>query len=94
EEDDFNGCWCIRTIAEIDQDNVKIKNKIREQKEALRAFIRKLVRDNLPELEPVAQTRLGDRVYLLYEMAIAESHLHGAAWPIHEGIALTKEIIG
>lgn len=89
--DDFNGCWCIRTIAEIPSNNEKIKHQIKNGKKALLDFINSLVQVNKPKLVKKQQVQLANRIYLLYEGAISESHLQGEAWPIHENIDMLEE---
>lgn len=93
ETKDFAGCWCIRTVAEVPLDKANIRNKIKQDKQVFLAFINNLVLINQPHLSPIEQEKLSRRVYLIYESAIAESHLHGEAWPIHEGIDLLGEIL-
>lgn len=93
ENEAFNGCWCIRTVAEVERGNETIRGHIKAQKTAFRGFINGLIGDNLPDLTTKEKERLATRIYLLYEMAVAESHLHGEAWPIHDAIDLLKEIL-
>ncbi len=89
----FNGCWCIRTVAEIPLDNQRIRQTIRENKKAFQAYIHQLVQKNKPDLAEEEQSRLSKRIYLLYESAVAESHLQGAAWPIHEAIDMLNSFL-
>lgn len=89
----FNGCWCIRTVAEIPKNNQRIRSKIRENKTAFLQFIQSLVAENKPEGKAEEQKKLANRIYLLYESSVAESHLQGEAWPIHESIDLLKTIL-
>jgi len=77
--ENFRGCWCLNTIAEIPQDDVRIKTEIRKQKETLRQMIRNTVNENLKE---VTNPSLGDQLYLIYEGALVESYLHASQWPI------------
>ena len=88
----FNGCWCLRTVAEVPPENEKIRSVIREQKTGLLQFINDVIRKNMPELKTEEQDRLAHRTYLLYEGAIGESHLYNDSWPIEEGITLLKEL--
>ncbi len=81
-QDDFNGCWCINTIAEIPHDNVVIRTEIHRQKQSLMRFIEGLVKENTTGLDDEAIVTLSQRLYLLYEGAIAESHLQNDHWPI------------
>lgn len=93
KDESFNGCWCIRTVAEIPRDNVRIRTTIRENKNAFLKFIKALVQENKPLLNTTQQDKLANRIYLLYESAVSESHLHGQAWPIHENIDLLKGLV-
>ena len=90
KEGDFNGCWCINTISEIPKDNVKVRAEIRTQKEKFLALLRTLITGDRPEDQ---KTALARRVYLLYEGAIAESHLLGEPWPIHSARELCEQIL-
>ena len=88
--EDFNGCWCLRSMAEIPRENEKVRKKIRDGKQKLQAFIQKLVKDNKPAMAPEQHTQLSQQLYLLYEGAVGESHLQDAAWPIETAIGLLK----
>ena len=76
--ENFRGCWCLNTIAEIPQDDVRIKGEIRKQKESLRQMIQTTVQENVEN----AEDNLGDQLYLLYEGALVESYLHASQWPV------------
>ena len=90
---EFNGCWCIRTVAEIPRENKKIKKKIKSNKNLFLNFIKSLVKENKPELTKSQQEKLSKRIYLLYESAVSESHLQDDLWPIEESIDLLKNIL-
>lgn len=90
---DFNGCWCINTISEIPKENEKIRIEIQEQKEKFVQLISELVSDNLPKLSNKNTISLSRQIYLLYESAVSESHLHKADWPIKETRELCSQII-
>lgn len=93
EQAGFNGCWCIRTAAEIPRDNLRIKAKIKANKEQFLQFIQQLVKDNKPSLNTEKQLQLAKRIYLLYEGALTESHLQGENWPILENITVLQTIL-
>ncbi len=88
----FNGCWCLRTIAEVPPENIKIREKIRSQKKGLLNFMKDLVRDNLLHRTDTEQERIANQTYLLYEGAITESYLYGEDWPITEAREMVKAI--
>lgn len=77
--ENFRGCWCLNTIAEIPQDDERIKGEIRNQKASLRELIQHVVEDNL---EGDREANLSDQLYLLYEGALVESYLYGSQWPV------------
>lgn len=93
EQSDFNGCWCIRTVAEIPRENEKIKTKIKSNKLKMLDFIRDLVKSNKSQLSPTQQEQLAKQIYLLYEGAVTESHLQSEDWPIHTNIEILKSLL-
>ena len=92
-DSDFNGCWCIKTVAEIPKDNEKIRGEIQSQKNQLIAFISELIFENLEEGNVKKVNSLARQIYLLYESAVGESHLHKEDWPIKEAKNLCRQII-
>jgi len=93
KEKDFNGCWCIKTVSEIPKDNERIRNEIQNQKHQLIAFIAELIRENLGILSEAESENLAKQIYLLYESAVAESHLHQEDWPIAQAKSICEKII-
>ena len=92
-QDGFNGCWCIRSLAEVPKENQRIRLKIKRNKEKFLEFIKHLVSENKPDLGLTQQTHLSNQLYLLYEGALTESHLHDAKWPIETSIHLFKTLL-
>ncbi|WP_271855800.1 TetR/AcrR family transcriptional regulator [Patiriisocius marinus] len=90
---DFNGCWCIKTVSEIPKDNEVIRSEIQLQKNNFIDLISKLIMDNLDHFSEKEVTSLARQIYLLYESAVGESHLHQADWPIKETKNLCSQII-
>ncbi len=93
ESENFNGCWCIRTIAEIPRENQRIHQTIRDKKQGLKRFMQDLVLTNRPELKEEEQQNLAQSMYLLYEAAVMESHLQNESWPIHQSISMLKTLL-
>lgn len=89
----FNGCWCLRTIAEVPKDNKRIRDKIRSSKTNLLNYIENLVIDNINGIKKDKAIKLSRSIYLLYEAALSESHLHNEAWPIENNIDLLKTLL-
>ena len=92
-QEGFNGCWCINTISEIPKENQRIRSEIQGQKEQLIVVIEKIIKDNLPQKSSEERNRLAKQIYLLYEGAVAESHLHKDNWPIKSARSICKQII-
>ena len=90
-QDHFNGCWCIRSVAEVPKENRRIRSKIKQNKRLFLKFLRQLVQDNRPELNYERQKQLTNELYLLYEGALTESHIHDEAWPIETAIRLLED---
>lgn len=93
ESDNFQGCWCIRTVAEIPRENEKIRKQIRSNKQLLLNYIIELVKSNKPDLHSKSREKLARQIYLLYEGAVAESHLQGESWPILQNIDILKSLL-
>lgn len=79
----FYGCWALRIYGELPQDNQKIAEVIRRQKKDLLLFLEELVRRNFVNLSKAEMEKISGGLYLLYESAITESHVHQADWPIY-----------
>lgn len=90
---DFNGCWCLNTISEIPKENEKIRTVIQTQKKGLIQFIQHLVVANLPDKTATKHQQIAQQLYLLYEGALSESHLHQDIWPIESAHNLCATII-
>jgi len=93
QDDAFNGCWCIRTFAELPRDDEQVKAEIRAEKGALLALIQELVTDSFPALSPEKQTSLAQTTYVLYEGAVMESYMQNENWPIHSAITTLRGIL-
>ncbi len=93
KQKDFNGCWCIKTVSEIPIDDVRIRHEIQLQKRQLIDFINDLLSQNIPDLSNDESQIISKQIYLLYESAVAESHLHQNDWPIIEAKNICKKIV-
>jgi len=93
KDKDFNGCWCINTISELPKENQKIRLEIQLQKRNFIAFLTDLVETNLPNQDKAQQEMMARQIYLLYEGAVSESHLHQSDWPITSARELCNTII-
>lgn len=88
-EEDFQGCWGLKTLGELSPDQKKILSVIQKQKKELLDHLTEEVTGNLPNLSKAEIERISGGLYLLYESAITESRLFGNDWPIYtaKGIA-------
>lgn len=93
ESDGFNGCWCLRTLAEVPKNNIRIRNKIRENKNKFFNYIVTLVKENKNKITKRKQEKLARNIYLLYEGALSESHLQNESWPIQDSIDVLKTLL-
>ena len=89
----FNGCWCIKTVAEIPAEKEVIRKEIQNQKNQFLQFINQLTEENFPKRSAKENKAISKYIYLLYEGAVAESHLHQDSWPIDSAKELCKIII-
>ncbi len=92
-QENFNGCWCVRSIAEVPRANKRVRSIIKSNKEKFRAFLVQLVKENKSSLSSKNQKEIANQLYLLYEGAVTESHIHDADWPIASSIRLLKDIL-
>jgi AcrR family transcriptional regulator len=82
-EGNFHGCWGIKTLGELPPKNKKILSVIQRQKKELLLFLGETVGDNIANISIAETEKISGGIYLLYESAITESHLHKNDWPIH-----------
>ncbi|MET1258669.1 TetR/AcrR family transcriptional regulator [Flagellimonas sp. DF-77] len=80
---DFHGCWAIKTLGELPPDNERILAVIQQQKKELLLYLGEVVGDNLANISKAETEKISGGLYMLYESAITESHLHKNDWPIH-----------
>lgn len=90
--DGFNGCWCVNTVTQLPNNDTKIRTEIISQKNRFKSEIASLVKSNIA-CTPKQLEKTTNQLYLLYEGAIAESHLHQNAWPILTAKEMLKSIL-
>lgn len=81
-EENFQGCWGIKTLGELSPDQTKILNVIQQQKKELLLYLGEVVGDNIANLSKAEAEKISSGLYLLYESAVTESHLFKNDWPI------------
>jgi len=94
KQKDFNGCWCIKTVAEIPMGDSRIRTEIQRQKKELVTYLDNLLAEYYPSMDWVTRRSTARQIYLLYESAVAESQLHREAWPIEEARELCDRMLG
>lgn len=82
-EKEFYGCWGIKIHGELPAGNKKIAAAIKRQKKDVLLFLGEVVRRNFVNTSNAEVDKISGGLYLLYESAITESHLHQNDWPIH-----------
>ncbi|MGY0392638.1 TetR/AcrR family transcriptional regulator [Bizionia sp. KMM 8389] len=93
QDQDFNGCWCIKTVSEVPKDNTLIRTEIQTQKNDFITLIAELISKNIDAIKDNQIQTLARQIYLLYESAVGESHLHQEDWPILESKNLCEKIL-
>ena len=89
-QENFNGCWCIRSIAEVTRENKEVRSKIKQNKDRLLNYFKLLTMENKPDMSGADQAALGTHLYMLYESAVGEAHLHNDSWPIDAALEMLK----
>ncbi len=89
----FNGCWCLNTISEIPKENEKIRSEIQRQKKEFMELIEDIAKQDYKKMPSKEMKLLAKKIYLLYETAVAESHLHQSSWPIGTAKEIVKAIL-
>lgn len=90
---EFNGCWCIKTVSEIPKDDKKIRKEIQKQKNQFIELINDLTQVNFKGKTSEHRNSKVRQIYLLYESAVGESHLHQKNWPIKEAKTICAQLI-
>lgn len=81
-EEDFSGCWGIKTLGELSPKQKKISALIQKQKKELLLYLGEVVGDNIINISKAETEKISGGIYLLYDSAITESHLFKNDWPI------------
>lgn len=78
----FNGCFLINIISEIQKDDLKIRKEIKIQKNKIFKQIKKATNDTYISNTERENKLIATQVFLLFESALVESHLYQEDWPI------------
>ena len=82
-KDNFHGGWAIKIMGELPPENRAVRSIIQQQKKELLLFLGEIVGNNIANISKAETEKISGGLYLLYESAITESHLHQNDWPIH-----------
>ncbi len=83
----FRGCRFINMLAELGTEGAAMQEQIREHKEQLRRYVRKLA-------AAAGQTAAtGDIAYLLFESAITECKIYRDLWPVKAAKKQVKQLL-
>jgi AcrR family transcriptional regulator len=93
ESKNFNGCWCINIVSEIPRDNAEIRAEIQREKKEFMDLIGTFANHDFPDRLEEENAFLAKHIYLLYEGAVSESHLHQESWPIVEAKKMCSKLI-
>ncbi len=89
----FNGCWCVRSMAEIPVSNTAMRKYISDSKRKFLDYLIDLVKDGFPGLSKSKVNTRAEALYLFYESSVSESYLHNEEWPITRNIELLKQYL-
>lgn len=82
-EEDFYGCWALKTLGELSSKEKKLLAVIQKQKKELLLHLGEVVSENVQNISKAETEKMSGGLYLLYNSAITESHLHKNDWPIY-----------
>lgn len=88
----FYGCWGQKILGELGPSDKKIHQVIQKQKKELLLFLGEIVGENIANVSKAETEKISGGLYLLYESAITESHLHQSDWPIHLAKSIAPSI--
>ncbi|PWL40028.1 TetR/AcrR family transcriptional regulator [Flagellimonas aquimarina] len=82
-DEDFHGCWGLKTLGELSPKQKKVLGVIQKQKKELLLYLGEVVGDNISNISKAETEKISGGIYLLYDSAITESHLFKNDWPIY-----------
>ncbi|MGW9684398.1 TetR/AcrR family transcriptional regulator [Flagellimonas sp. 2504JD1-5] len=82
-EEDFNGCWGLKTLGELSPKQRKLLGVIQKQKKEFLLYLGEVVSENIMNISKAETEKISGGLYLLYDSAITESYLFKNDWPIY-----------
>ena len=92
-EENFQGCWGLKTLGELSPKQKKILGVIQKQKKDLLLYLGEVVDNNIPNSSKAEIEKLSGGLYLLFESAITESHLFKNDWPIYMARSMANSLL-
>ncbi|WP_136466487.1 TetR/AcrR family transcriptional regulator [Flagellimonas onchidii] len=82
-EEDFYGCWALKTLGELSPKQKRLLGVIQKQKKDLLLYLGEVVGENIINISKAETEKISGGLYLLYDSAITESYLFKNDWPIY-----------
>lgn len=92
-EENFQGCWGLKTLGELSPDQTMILSVIQQQKKELLLYLGEIVGDTISNLSKAETEKISGGLYLLYESAVTESHLFKNDWPIFMARSIVPSLL-
>ncbi|MBO0341951.1 MAG: TetR/AcrR family transcriptional regulator [Bacteroidota bacterium] len=92
-EENFQGCWGLKTLGELSPEQTTILSVIQQQKKELLLYLGEIVGDNISNLSKAETEKISGGLYLLYESAVTESHLFKNDWPIFMARSIVPSLL-
>ncbi len=86
ESTSFNGCNFLNISAELPQENTKVTELIKAQKNAIRSLFGRILDDEQKE-------DLADELYLLFDAAMISSKVYRATWPVKTARKIAEKLL-
>lgn len=91
-EENFHGCWGLKTLGELSPKQKRILGVIQKHKKELLLYLEEVVNENIINISKAETEKISGGLYLLYDSAITESHLFKNDWPIHTAKSIAPSL--
>ena len=89
----FRGCVFQNIITDLPKDHIKIRDKVRNQKDERRNWIQNLIKSGGEHTTEEAE-KLGDEIMVLMEGAIIMTQIQQDCWPIKTAKETCRKLLG
>lgn len=86
ESTSFNGCNFLNISAELPQENTKVTELIKAQKDSIRNLFTRIL-DNEQKEE------LADELYVLFDAALVSSKVYQSSWPVKTARKIAEKLL-